>query len=82
MVHAKVLARQPNTQVTRLLQEKQFTFRPPSSVDLIGAAAQGTLLASSVQVDVALEMPSACFLEKDYLNGRCGIAVGPHADCT
>ena len=52
------------------MQERQFRFQAPASVELVGAAAQGTLLASHLQIDVALELPSACLLEKDYLNGR------------
>ena len=55
------------------LQARQFTFTPPSCVEIVGAAAQNTLLASSPVVDVALEMPASCFLEKDHLNGRCDV---------
>ena len=59
-----------------LLQERAFRFLAPTTVTLIGAAAQGTLLADAPVADVAIELPSACLLEKDYLNGRWALSSG------
>ena len=52
-----------------LLQEKQTTFRAPSEVEILGSFAHGTLL-SGHPVDVAVQLPCKCLLEKDYLNGK------------
>ncbi|KAL7730970.1 hypothetical protein ACLKA6_014201 [Drosophila palustris] len=53
------------------LHKKPFNFQfltPSSPPKLIGAAATGTLLGPKIVVDVALEMPAACFQKEDYLN--------------
>ncbi|KAH8307533.1 hypothetical protein KR044_000288, partial [Drosophila immigrans] len=53
------------------LNKKSFNFQfftPSSPPKLIGAAATGTLLGPKIVVDVALEMPAACFQKDDYLN--------------
>ncbi|XP_030572283.1 nucleolar protein 6 [Drosophila novamexicana] len=53
------------------LHKKSFNFQfltPTSEPKLIGAAATGTLLGPKIVVDVALEMPAACFRQDDYRN--------------
>ncbi|KAH8359720.1 hypothetical protein KR093_008614, partial [Drosophila rubida] len=53
------------------LNKKPFNFQfitPAVPPKLIGAAATGTLLGPKLVVDVALEMPAACFQKEDYLN--------------
>ena len=63
------MARITHKACTRLLQ-RPLRFHPPASVRLIGSWAAHTAAQPSVGVDVAVEMPRACFDEKDHLNHR------------
>ena len=61
-----------------------MTFKPPSSIKVVGSHSYGGALSFSTNnrevkdgedgttpaIDVAIEMPSSCFNEKDYLDHR------------
>ncbi|CAK0821814.1 unnamed protein product [Prorocentrum cordatum] len=56
-----------------LFQQRQpfpMTFAAPKRIDVVGSFLLGTCLRSSLQADVALEMPAETFQSKDYLNFR------------
>jgi U3 small nucleolar RNA-associated protein 22 len=48
----------------------EFTFQPPSRVDLVGSFLLKSVARPVLNVDVALEMPKSCLGAKDYLNYR------------
>ncbi|KAJ9080038.1 U3 snoRNP protein [Entomophthora muscae] len=48
----------------------RFSSQPPSNVQLVGSYPLGTLLKSDSTIDLAVEMPSELFQEKDYVNHR------------
>ncbi|XP_034112362.1 nucleolar protein 6 isoform X2 [Drosophila albomicans] len=53
------------------LNKKSFNFQfiaPSAPPKFIGSATTETLLGPNIVVDVALEMPAACFQKDDYLN--------------
>ena len=43
---------------------------PPSKVALVGSYLLRTCTAPELSVDVSIELPASCFLEKDYLDQR------------
>ena len=45
--------------------QKPLPFAPPVRVHLVGSHAIGTAIRSADMVDVAVEMPAACFEHKD-----------------
>lgn len=49
---------------------KPWVFQPVTSVTLVGSAALKCAAKPHVIADVAVEMPSACFHAKDFLDGR------------
>eukprot|EP00884_Botryococcus_braunii_P010162 jgi/Botrbrau1/19147/Bobra.0077s0059.1 len=49
---------------------KPWVFHPPSSVAVAGSAALKTAAKPNLVADVAVEMPAACFHDKDFLDGR------------
>ncbi|CAL8472362.1 g11905 [Coccomyxa elongata] len=70
----RVIAK-PSKEVKQYLEvhgmpQRPLRFHPPASVRLIGSWAAHTAAQPSVGVDVAVEMPRACFDEKDHLNHR------------
>ena len=66
------------------MNAKTMTFKPPSSIKVVGSHSYGGALSFSTNnrevkdgedgttpaIDVAIEMPSSCFNEKDYLDHR------------
>ena len=53
-----------------IIVQRKWSALPPAGVYLIGSLATETAVGSDVIVDVAIEMPSACFEGKDHLNHR------------
>ena len=47
-----------------------LSFAKPARVDLVGSYLLHTLVKPSLNVDVAVEMPSSCFVPKDFLDYR------------
>jgi U3 small nucleolar RNA-associated protein 22 len=47
-----------------------FSFKPPSSVKVVGSWLVKTYLRKNYDVNLALEMPQSSFQEKDYLGHR------------
>ena len=47
-----------------------FTFRPPTRLDLIGSFLLQSAAEPVRNIDVALQMPPDCLLPKDHLNYR------------
>lgn len=59
--------------------QKPFVFRAPTHVRMVGSFGLKAAAAPAVCIDVAVEMPAACFNEKDRLNHRCdGSLTGLH----
>ena len=67
------------------MSAKTITFKPPSSIKAVGGHSYGGALSFNTNnregkdgkeedttpaIDVAIEMPSSCFNEKDYLDHR------------
>lgn len=51
--------------------QKPFTFQPPTSIQQVGSFALGAATrARAPSLDLAVEMPAACFDSKDQLNHR------------
>lgn len=50
--------------------QKPLAFAPPVRVSVVGSHATSTAITSNNVVDVAAEMPAACFEHKDHLNHR------------
>lgn len=48
--------------------EVELDFQPPSRVDIVGSYLLRTVTRSAQNVDVAVEIPSACLAKKDELN--------------
>jgi hypothetical protein len=48
----------------------RMAWAPPAKVELVGSYLLRTCAAPALNVDVSIELPAACFLEKDYLDGR------------
>ncbi|XP_072050523.1 nucleolar protein 6-like [Amphiura filiformis] len=63
--HVKVPLQWAKTQL-----KGEVCFQKPSSVKVVGSFLLDTCLYSSLNVDVAVEMPMVCFHQKDYLNFR------------
>ena len=45
-------------------------WQPPARVDLVGSYLLRTAARPALNLDLALEIPGACLLSKDYLDGR------------
>ncbi|CAK4122349.1 unnamed protein product [Aphanomyces euteiches] len=47
-------------------------FHPPTRLDVVGSYSlrHGTTLGQTLTIDVAIELPDACFVPKDFLNYR------------
>lgn len=50
--------------------QRPLRFHPPERVYPVGGWAARTLAQPRATVDVAVQVPAACFDEKDQLNGR------------
>ena len=48
----------------------QLAFEAPAAIDLVGSYLLRTAARPALNVDLAVQIPSACLLEKDYLDHR------------
>ncbi|KDO23597.1 hypothetical protein SPRG_10792 [Saprolegnia parasitica CBS 223.65] len=62
----------PGLPTRNLLKEVALQFAPPARLDVLGSHTlrHGIKKASSLTIDLAVTMPSSCFVPKDFLNYR------------
>ena len=60
----------PGHRVAAVLLQRSLRFCPPARVYAVGSWAAQTMARPGAVVDIALEVPKACFDEKDQLNER------------
>ena len=50
----------------------RMAWSAPTKVDVVGSYLLRTCTSPDLNIDVTIEVPSSCLLEKDYLDERCG----------